>query len=99
MLSAVIIEASVEPAPISIIAKGFAVPGVVKAPIIAISASTPPTTTFLFILFCSSIAIISICSLSAFTIAASPIAFSIENSSAIPPLTFCGTKVLTANRS
>ena len=74
-----IIDASVEPAPISKIASGVLLPGVVKAPLIAISASTPPTSTKTPNFSCN---------LSALTIAAIPTAFSIENSSAIPPFTF-----------
>ena len=94
-----IIEASVDPAPISKIAKGVFVPGVVKAPLIAMSASTPPTSTGTPNFSSSLLAIICIWSLWALTIAAIPTAFSIENSFASPPLTFWGIKVSTANKS
>ena len=44
-------DASVEPAPKSSMAIGFAVPGVVKAPKIADSASSPPISLVRLTLF------------------------------------------------
>ena len=55
------IDASVEPAPKSSIAIGLAVPGVVKAPKIADSASSPPISTGTPNSFSTCFAIISIC--------------------------------------
>ncbi|MPN64787.1 hypothetical protein SDC9_212564 [bioreactor metagenome] len=80
-------------------AKGFSVPGVVKAPNMAISASTPPTSTFIPIFSVSLFETFSICNLSDLTIAAIPTAFSNAYSPARAPATFCGTNVSTANKS
>ena len=54
-------DASVEPAPRSSMAIGFAVPGVVKAPKIADSASSPPISTGTPNSLSTCFAMISIC--------------------------------------
>ena len=78
---------------------GAAVPGVVSAPRMAMSASTPPTSTGTPISAASSEAIRSIWRRSVLTITAMPTAASMENSLAMPPATCCGTRVSTASRS
>ena len=93
------IDASVEPAPKSSIAIGFAVPGVVNAPKIADSASSPPISTGIPNSFSTCLAMISICRWSDLTIDAIPTACSIENSPARPPFTLIGTDTSTASKS
>ena len=91
--------ASVEPPPISRIASGSSVPGVVMAPRLAITASTPATSTCTPSSFCKRCAISCIGSFCVLTIAAIPTAFSRHVSPASAPEINTGASVSTARIS
>ena len=97
--------ASVDPPPRSSTTSGLSVPGVVRAPRTAISASTPPTITSTLSAplarsrsdTAAATACIPLSRVR--TMAASATAFSSATSPATPPRTSWGTKVSTASRS